>query len=93
MKRVIKYGSLLVVILLIHSNSWACEVCKKQQPEITQGLTHGAGPQSNWDWVIIAVISAITLLTLIYSVKYLIKPQEDNANHIKQSILISLENE
>jgi|JI91814BRNA_FD_contig_41_5477138_length_4503_multi_5_in_0_out_0_3 hypothetical protein len=93
MRRLIKYGSVLVFILLAHSNSWACEVCKKQQPEITQGLTHGAGPQSNWDWVIIAVISAITLLTLIYSAKYLIKPQEDEATHIKKSIFISLENE
>jgi len=65
----------------------ACPVCEKQQPKITQGLTHGAGPQSNWDWVIIAIISIITILTLIYSVKYLLKPGEKNENHIKQSIL------
>lgn len=65
----------------------ACPVCKKQQPTITQGLTHGAGPQSNWDWVIITIILLITLLTLFYSLKYLIKPGEKNANHIKQSIL------
>ncbi len=65
----------------------ACPVCEKQQPKITQGFTHGAGPQSNWDWVIIAVITAITLLTLFYSLKYLIKPNEANSNHIKQSIL------
>lgn len=65
----------------------ACPVCEKQQPKITQGLTHGAGPQSNWDWVIIAIITAITLLTFIFSLKYLIKPGERNSNHIKQSIL------
>jgi len=65
----------------------ACPVCEKQQPKITQGLTHGAGPQSNWDWVIIAIIAAITLLTFLYSLKYLIKPGEKNTNHIKQSIL------
>ena len=65
----------------------ACPVCEKQQPKITQGLTHGAGPQSNWDWLIIGVISAITLLTFIYSLKYLIKPGENNPDHIKQSIL------
>lgn len=65
----------------------ACPVCEKQQPKITQGLTHGAGPQSNWDWVIIAIISLITVFTLIYSIKYLIKPGEKNEDHIKQSIL------
>ena len=65
----------------------ACPVCKQQQPKITQDLTHGAGPQSNWDWVIIAIITIITVLTLVYSLKYLIKPGEENADHIKQSIL------
>ena len=77
--------SILVVLTAQIAN--ACPVCEKQQPKITQGLTHGAGPQSNWDWVIIAIISVITILTLIYSVKYLIKPGEKKENHIKQSIL------
>lgn len=89
MKNQVKYLGLLLFILLAHGNSWACEVCQKQQPKITQSITHGAGPQSNWDWVIIAVISAITLLTLMYSIKYLVKPSEDSADHIKQSILYS----
>jgi hypothetical protein len=65
----------------------ACPVCEKQQPKITQGLTHGSGPQSNWDWLIIAVITAITLLTFLFSLKYLLKPGEKNSDHIKQSIL------
>ncbi|MBK8723339.1 MAG: hypothetical protein IPL95_14035 [Saprospiraceae bacterium] len=65
----------------------ACEVCEKQQPKITQGFTHGAGPQSNWDWVIIAVITAITILTFVFSLKYLINPGEKNTDHIKQLIL------
>ncbi|WP_276977237.1 hypothetical protein [Flavobacterium filum] len=65
----------------------ACPVCEKQQPKITQGLTHGAGPQSNWDWVIITVITTITVFTFFYSLKYLIKPGEKNNNHIKHSIL------
>ncbi|MBC7426866.1 MAG: hypothetical protein H7321_10055 [Bacteroidia bacterium] len=64
----------------------ACPVCEKQQPKITLGLTHGAGPQSNWDWVIIAVVAIITLLTFVFSAKYLFKPGEHNADHIKQSI-------
>ena len=65
----------------------ACPICEKRQPKITQGLTHGTGPQSNWDWVIIALITTLTLLTFVYSLKYLIKPGERNMNHIKQSIL------
>jgi hypothetical protein len=62
----------------------ACPVCEKQQPKITQGLTHGAGPQSNWDWVIIGIITTITVFTFIYSLKYLIWPGEKNTDHIKQ---------
>lgn len=65
----------------------ACPVCDKQQPKITQGLTHGAGPQSNWDWVIITIIIFITILTLAFSIKYLIKPGEKNCDHIKRSVL------
>lgn len=76
-----------VLVIFIAQIAIACPVCEKQQPKITQGLTHGAGPQSNWDWVIIAIISLITVLTLIYSIKYLIKPGEKNNDHIKQSII------
>lgn len=83
-----KMKSLLMLPLIFSAQFiWACSVCDKQQPEITQGFTHGAGPQSNWDWVIIGAITAITVFTFIYSIKYLVKPGEKNANHIKQSIL------
>ena len=76
-----------VLVIFIAQIAVACPVCEKQQPKITQGLTHGVGPQSNWDWVIIAIITLIAVLTLIYSIKYLLKPGEKNENHIKQSIL------
>ncbi len=78
---------LLLLFIVVGRFAWACPVCEKQQPKVLQGITHGAGPQSNWDWVIIAFISFITLLTLAYSLKYMIKPGEKNADHIKQSIL------
>lgn len=78
---------LSVLIIFIAQIAIACPVCEKQQPKITQGLTHGAGPQSDWDWVIIAIITLITVLTLIYSIKYLLIPGEKNDDHIKQSIL------
>lgn len=90
-----KIKIVITVLLLIASNitAYACPVCEKQQPKITLGLTHGAGPQSNWDWVIIAVITVITALTLVYSIKYLIKPGEKNADHIKLSILSNYKDE
>lgn len=80
-------AALIVFFMLITQASIACPVCEKQQPKITQGLTHGAGPESNWDWVIIAAITLITALTFIFSLKYLIKPGEKNTDHIKQLIL------
>lgn len=65
----------------------ACPVCERQQPKVTMGLTHGAGPESNWDWVIIVFMSILTILTLIFSIKYLVKPGEKRKDHVKQSIL------
>lgn len=81
------YVIIILTIILLLSFSTACPVCEKQQPEITQGLTHGTGPQSNWDWVIIFIMTAVTLLIFIYSLKYIFKPGEKNPLHIKQSIL------
>ncbi|MFA5245364.1 MAG: hypothetical protein WC380_08685 [Pedobacter sp.] len=78
---------LTLIFIMLLQTVLACPVCEKQQPKITQGLTHGSGPQSNWDWLIIAVITAITLLTFLFSLKYLLKPGEKNSDHIKQSIL------
>lgn len=84
---------LLIVLLLFTQFANACPACEKQQPKITQGITHGAGPDSNWDWVIIGVISAVTVLTLIFSLKYLIRPGEKNKDHIKLSILSQFQDE
>lgn len=82
----IKYFLFLLTTLATQI-ALACPACEAQQPKITAGLTHGSGPQSNWDWIIIAIISLITLLTLVYSLKFLIKPGERNQDHIKLSIL------
>ncbi len=78
----------LLFLFLMHATQllYACPVCEKKQPAITQGITHGTGPDSNWDWLIIGVITLITVLTLIFSLKYLIKPGEKNSDHIKNSI-------
>jgi hypothetical protein len=81
----IKLG--IPVFLLWSGYAHACDACKLQQPKITQDFTHGTGPESNWDWLIVAIIAVITLATLFYSFKFLIKPGEKNKKHIKNSIL------
>jgi hypothetical protein len=72
--------------LLLAQPVWACDACQKQQPKILQNVAHGAGPQSNWDYVIVWSIVIITLLTLFFSVKYLVKPGERSNAHIKHAL-------
>lgn len=82
-----KASALLTVLLLISFGSFACPACEKQQPKILQRITHGAGPGSNWDYVIIWVAVVIVLFTLFFSVKWLIHPGEQSHSHIKRLIL------
>ena len=65
----------------------ACEVCKKQQPKILRGVTHGAGPQSDWDYVAVWVIAAVVVISLFYAVRWTVRPGEKEADHIKRSVL------
>jgi hypothetical protein len=65
----------------------ACPVCEKNQPKLLRGITHGAGPESNWDYVIIGITAAIVAASLYYSVKWLCKPGEAGKDHIKRIIL------
>ena len=66
---------------------YACAVCERNKPKVLQGITHGSNPESNWDYVIVLVIGAVAILTLIYSIKYFVKPNENNVDHIKYSFL------
>ena len=65
----------------------ACPVCERNQPKLLKGVVHGAGPDSQWDYVIMWAVIAITIVSFYLSVKWLIKPGEKNPNHIKYSIL------
>lgn len=80
-----------IIFILLFSiatfSSYACEVCERNKPKILQGITHGSNPESNWDYVIVVAIAVIALLTLFYSVKLFLKPDENNTEHIKYSIL------
>lgn len=65
----------------------ACPACEKQQPKLLRGISHGAGPDSNWDMVIVWFIGIIVVFTLIFSIKFLVKPGEKSETHIKRFIL------
>lgn len=65
----------------------ACDVCVAEQPKILQGVTHGAGPQGNIDYVIVALAAALVVYTLVHAIKCLVRPGETDAAHIKRVIL------
>ena len=75
------------LLFAIHSASTACEVCERNQPKLLRGVVHGSGPDSNYDYISIGITILITVFTLFYSVKWLMKPGERNADHIKYTIL------
>ncbi|MEM0575441.1 hypothetical protein [Flavobacterium polysaccharolyticum] len=76
-----------VVLFLISSMSIACPTCEKAQPKIFRGITHGAGPDSNWDYLIIGCTAIIVLYCGYITVSRLIKPNEMNKEHIKNAFL------
>lgn len=76
-----------IITLLTPVMALACEACDLQQPAITKNLTHGSGPQGTVDWIIVSIITLITLATFYYSVKYLIRPGEKSSSHIKNNVL------
>jgi len=78
---------LTIALQLFALATWACDACQKQQPKLLKGITHGTGPQGEWDMPIIWVSAVIVVITLILAVKFLVKPNEKNADHIKRSIL------
>lgn len=80
---------LTITIIFYAFYAWACPVCEKQQPQLLKGISHGTGPQSNWDMVIIWATVVIVLITLFFSIKFLVKPGEKSENHIKRLILSS----
>lgn len=79
--------TLLTGILGIYNlPAMACEACKRQQPRILQGITHGAGPDSNWDYVIVSIMVLITLYSLYATVKCMVSPSEKQNQHVKTMI-------
>lgn len=79
----------LLILLFLFSAliTSACPVCDKQQPKILKGITHGGGPGSQWDYVIVCITAVVVVVSLFYSIKWLFKPGEKSPHHIKQLIL------
>lgn len=76
----------IVAFLFANTAAVACDVCKKQQPEILQGIAHGAGPQSDWDYVVVWCTVIIVIISFFYTVKWILHPCEKGSEHIKRSI-------
>ena len=77
----------LPLMLMQAADVFACDACKKQQPKFLQGITHGQGPESKWDSIIVGIMVCITLYVLVATIKCLVKPRERNEEHIKRLIL------
>jgi hypothetical protein len=78
----------LAVLVVVGVSSYACPVCERAKAKILFGsLSHGTLPVSKWEYVAVWVVIISVVLTLFYSVKWLIKPSENNIDHIKYSIL------
>ncbi|MBL7920714.1 MAG: hypothetical protein JNJ40_10395 [Bacteroidia bacterium] len=82
MRRIISFLTLMLLTIA----TYACPECEKQQPKILRGIAHGAGPESQWDYVIVWAIVAIVVVTLFFAVKWTIKPGEKDPNHIKRTL-------
>lgn len=82
MKKILFYISIFIPF-----SSICCDVCQKNQPKLLKNIAHGTGPQSSYDLIIIWAAAIIVLITLILSLKLLIKPKEKNKDHIKNIIL------
>lgn len=78
---------IVILFLLVTGNAIACPVCERNQPKVMQGIVHGAGPDSQWDYVIIAAVTVVVIITLFFSVKWLIQPGEKSSLHIKRTVL------
>lgn len=76
----------LILLMLFRTRTVACDLCEKEQPQITRGLTHGAGPQNTVEYGIIVIAGIVVAITLFFSIKYLWKPGERDAAHIKNII-------
>lgn len=78
---------LTLVVLLISAVSFACPLCESKQPKGFENITHGQGPEGDMDYIIMFTAIIIVGYTLIMSIKYLVKPKENDKSHIKNLVV------
>jgi hypothetical protein len=79
--------TLSIMLSIINTAVFACPVCERNKPRALQGITHGANPTGPMDYAIVVIMIVIVFLTLFYSVKWLVRPNENNKDHIKYTFL------
>jgi formate hydrogenlyase subunit 3/multisubunit Na+/H+ antiporter MnhD subunit len=78
----------IISFMILYTSMYACPVCERANAKKAFGsISHGTGPDSNWDYIVVWITIIISVLALFYSIKWLIKPAEQNEDHIKNSIL------
>ena len=82
-------NTLLFLLTFSFHISYACDLCKTNQPKGLENITHGTGPTGTIDYIITWAAVIIVGFALFYSIKFLINPKENDPNHIKNSILKS----
>jgi hypothetical protein len=78
---------LFIALTLFQYISFACPVCERNKPKILRGITHGSSPEGFWDYAIVVGMILIVIAALYLTIKWLIKPNENNKEHIKYSFL------
>lgn len=76
-----------VLLLTNFSSALACEVCKKNQPKVLENITHGSGPTGTIDYIITWSAVVIVTITLVMSIRFLIRPKETGVDHIKNIVM------
>lgn len=83
MKKIVLFSAMM----LLARFALACELCKKNQPKVLENITHGTGPTGMLDYVITWGAFIIVTVTLILSIKFLVRPKEHASDHIKNIVL------
>ncbi len=76
-----------MVLLVLPVVVMACPECESKQLEALKGVAHGAGPEQNWDYLIVGFTALIVVVSLFYSIKWIIRPGEKSGSHIKREVL------
>lgn len=79
--------ALLIFFSMLGTFCYSCPTCEKAQPKLFRGITHGAGPDSNWDYLIIGITAMIALYCGYLMFARLIKPNELENEHIKNHFI------